>query len=185
MSKNTDPSGRYFIRFFLKVGDYISPYLSFILVVIFIVPWINGRLQLHNSSEILNLIEVFVLSSATLSLLTFTYIMALADLHQKVKKSMIKSGEHFFMATVQFIVGLGLFLLVNLFIEHYMDPGNFSLSFSLSTFVFLVLLLLQFIGLYEIASALYKFLRGIFLVYRSLRVLQRPRLLKFLKRSLN
>lgn len=181
MSTELHLGTRYLLRFFYRIGDLISPYLSFIFVIIFIVPWITGKLHLHNSSEILVLIEVFVLSSATLSLLTFTYIMAMSDLHQKVKESMVKSGENFFIATVQFIVGLGLFLLVNLFIDHYMDPGHISFSFSFSTLVFLFLAFIQFIGLYEIASALSKFLRGIFGVYKAFRVIRRPRLLVFLK----
>jgi hypothetical protein len=74
------------LRFLYRIGELIAPYLSFIFVIIFIVPWINGKLQFHNSSDVLVLVEVFVLSSATLSLLTFTYIVALTDLHEKVKK---------------------------------------------------------------------------------------------------
>ena len=183
MSKKLNTGIKNFLRFFYRIGDLISPYLSFIFVIIFLVPWINGKLHLHNSSEILTLIEVFVLSSATLSLLTFTYIMAMSDLHQKVKESLVKSGENFFMATVQFIVGLGLFLLVNLFIDHYMDPGHISFSFSFSTLIFLVLAFVQLVGLYETASALSKFLRGVFEVYKSFRVIRIPRLFLILKKK--
>jgi hypothetical protein len=149
--------------------------------MIFIVPWINGKLQLHYSNEILTLIEVFVLSSATLSLLTFTYMAAMSNLHEKVEKSMIMAGEAYFIATVQFIVGLGLFLLVNLVFDHLIYPTGITLSFSMGGLLFVILLLIQFIGVYEVASALTKFLKGIFEVYKAFRVVKRPRLYVFLK----
>ena len=38
--------------------------------------------------------------------------MALTDMHEKVKESMIRSGELFFMSTVQFIVG-SVFIIFN------------------------------------------------------------------------
>ena len=85
----------YLREIFFKISNLISPYLSFILVILFIIPWVNGKIAIHDSNEVLNLIEVFVLSSATLSLLTFTYIAAMTDLNVSVKKSMIKVGELF------------------------------------------------------------------------------------------
>jgi len=172
----------YLKRLFYKIGNLISPYLSFIFVIIFILPWISGKLELHNSTEVLNLIEVFVLSSATLSLLTFTYIVAMSDLHENVKKSMVIAGEAFFISTVQFIVGLGLFLFVNLIIDHFINPGKFALNFSVSGLIFLLLLSILVIGVYEVASALSKFLKGIFEVYKSFRVIRTPRLFVHLKK---
>lgn len=148
------------------------------------MPWILGKLQFHNSDQVLTLIEVFVLSAATLSLLTFTYIAAMTDLHEKVKKSMVISGEAFFVATVQFIVGLGLFLLVNLIRDHFLDPWNLTFSFSIGGVVYVILFLMQFIGMYEVASALSKFLKGVFEVYKSFRVLKKPRLYVFLSEKL-
>ena len=172
------------LRFIDKISTLITPYLSFIFVLIFLVPWILGNLQLHNSDQVLTLIEVFVLSSATLSLLTFTYIAAMSDLHEKVKKSMVKSGEAFFVATVQFIVGLGLFLMVNLIKDHFTNPGDIALSFSMGGVAYVILILIQFIGMYEVASALSKFLKGVFEVYKSFRVLRKPRLYVFLSEKL-
>jgi len=172
------------LRFFYKISTVITPYLSFIFVLIFLVPWILGKLQLHNSDQVLTLIEVFVLSAATLSLLTFTYIAAMSDLHEKVKKSMVISGEAFFVATVQFIVGLGLFLLVNLIKDHFTDPGDLTLSFNLGGAAYVILILIQFIGMYEVASALSKFLKGVFEVYKSFRVLRKPRLYVYLTEKL-
>lgn len=142
------------------------------MVILFLAPWVNGKLAIHDSSEVISLIEFFVLSSATLSLLTFTYIFAMVNLHKKIKNSMEVAGESFFMATVQFIIGLGLFLLVTLIINHFVDPSNITLSFSLDGMVSVVLLSIQLIGVYETASALSKFLKGIFEVYRSFRVVK-------------
>jgi hypothetical protein len=172
------------LRFLYRISTLITPYLSFIFVLIFLVPWILGKLQLHNSDQVLTLIEVFVLSAATLSLLTFTYIAAMTDLHEKVKKSMVIAGEAFFVATVQFIVGLGLFLLVNLIRDHFLDPWNLTLSFSIGGVAYMILFLMQFIGMYEVASALSKFLKGVFEVYKSFRVLRKPRLYVFLSEKL-
>ena len=72
----------------VKFGKLIYPYLGFIFAIIILIPWILGSLKLHNSSDVLTLTEVFVLSSATLSLVTFTYIIAMTDLHENVKDSM-------------------------------------------------------------------------------------------------
>jgi len=134
------------------------------------MPWVNGKIAIHDSSEVINLIEVFVLSSATLSLLTFTYIFTMTNLHRKIKNSMETAGESFFMATIQFIVGLGLFLLVKLTINHFIDPSNITLSFSLEGAISVFLLSVQLIGVYETASALSKFLKGIFEIYKSFRI---------------
>lgn len=74
------------------------------------------------------------------------------------------------MATIQFIVGLGLFLLVTLTINHFIDPSNITLSFSSDGAVSVVLLSVQLIGVYETASALSKFIKGIYEIYKSFRV---------------
>ena len=73
-------------RFFSVLGNLISTYLGMILTLGFLVPFILGAIKIHNYDEITSFIEVFVLVSATLSLLSFTYIMALTDLHEKVKE---------------------------------------------------------------------------------------------------
>ena len=105
----------------------------------------------------------------------------MSDLHEKIKKSMVISGESFLVATVQFIVGLGLFLVVNLIINHFMDISNVNLSFSVTGLISLLLSAIQFIGIYEVASALSKFLKGILEVYKTFRVIKRPRLYALLK----
>ncbi|AEG17567.1 hypothetical protein MSWAN_0529 [Methanobacterium paludis] len=181
MNRNPKLNVTYLIRFFYKIINLISPYLSFIFVIIFVTPWINSNFALHNSDQILSLVEVFVLSSATLSLLIFTYIIAMSDLHEKVKTSMVIAGESFLVATVQFIVGLGLFLVVNLLINHFMDIVNVNLSFSVTGLISLLLSAIQFIGIYEVASALSKFLKGIIEVYKTFRVIKRPQLYALLK----
>ena len=78
--------------FFSLLGNLVSTYLGMILTIGFLVPFILGAIKIHDYDQIISLIEVFVLVSATLSLLSFTYIMALTDMHEKVKDSMIKSG---------------------------------------------------------------------------------------------
>jgi hypothetical protein len=150
----------------VKYGEFIYPYLGFIFALIILIPWIFGNLKLHNSTDVLTLTEVFVLSSATLSLVTFTYLIAMTDLHEKIKSSMVTAGELFFIATVEFIVGLGIFLGVNFIFDHYISQ-NFSLS--LNGMAYFILIIAQIIGIYEVSTALYKFLRGIFEVYRSFR----------------
>jgi len=171
----------YIIKFFYHLGELIAPYLSFIFVLIFIVPWINGKLHFHNSSDVLVLVEVFVLSSATLSLLTFTYIVAMTDLHEKVKKSMVIAGEAYFIATVQFIAGLAIFMVINLTVDHFINPDTLTLSFNVAGVLYVFISLIQLVGIYEVASALSKFIKGVFEVYKSFRVLRRPRLYVFLK----
>ena len=150
----------------IRFGELIYSYLGLIFAILILIPWIFGNIQLHNSSEVLTLTEVFVLSSATLSLVTFTYIVAMTDLKEKVINSMVNAGELFFIATVEFIVGLGIFLGVNFIIEHYINPG---FSFNLNGIAFAILVLAQMVGIYEVATALYKFLKGIFEVYNSFR----------------
>ncbi|MGZ7048019.1 MAG: hypothetical protein ACXVHS_05165, partial [Methanobacterium sp.] len=91
----------YFKKFIRFMSSAVSTYLSLILTIGFIVPWILGAIKIHNFDEIISLVEVFVLVSATLSLLSFTYIMASAEIHEKLKKSVMEAGELFFVSTVQ------------------------------------------------------------------------------------
>jgi len=133
------------------------------------VPWIYGQIAINDLSEVITIIEVFVLSSATLALVTFTYISSMTNLNKDVKSSMVFAGESFFMATIQFIVGLGLFLLINLFIKQYLGLFHIVLNFSREGVISVFLLLIQLIGIYEVASALSNFLKAIFEVYRQFR----------------
>ncbi|OPY27156.1 MAG: hypothetical protein A4E27_00599 [Methanobacterium sp. PtaU1.Bin242] len=156
--------------------------MSFILVIIFIVPWLNGKLEMHDSTEVINLIEALVLGSATLSVLTFTYIAAMSDLHERVKKAMVTAGECFFISTVQFIVGLSIFLFITLTINHFIDPFAITLSFNIGGIISLFLLSVQLMGIYEIASALSKFLKGIYEIYKSFRVIGKSRIYSFIEK---
>lgn len=156
-------------RLFIKISSLILTYSNLILVIIFIVPWIYGQIAINDLSDVITIIEVFVLSSATLALVTFTYISSMTNLNKDVKSSMVFAGESFFMATIQFIAGLGLFLLINLFIKHFLGQFHFVLNFSREGIISLVLLLIQLIGIYEVASALSNFLKAIFEIYRQFR----------------
>lgn len=156
-------------RLFIKVSSLILTYLNLILVIIFIVPWIYGQIAINDLSEVITIIEVFVLSSATLALVTFTYISSMNNLDKELKSSMIFAGELFFMATVQFIAGLGLFLIINLFIKQFIGQFSFVLNFSWEGLISAFLLLIQLIGIYEVASALSNFLKAIFEVYIQFR----------------
>lgn len=168
-------------RSLYKFGKLIYPYLGFIFAIIILIPWILGNLKLHNSSDVLTLTEVFVLSSATLSLVTFTYIVALTDLDENVKGSMVTAGELFFIATVEFIVGLGIFLGVNFIFDHYVSQ---NLSFNLNGIAFFILILAEIIAIYEVSTALYKFLLGIFEVYKSFKTRsQRYAMFKYVKQK--
>lgn len=154
---------------FIKVCSLILTYLNLILVIIFIVPWIYGQIAINDLSEVITIIEVFVLSSATLALVTFTYISSMNNLNKEVKNSMILAGESFFMATVQFIAGLGLFLIINLLIKQFLGQFHIVLNFSWNGIISVFLLLIQLIGMYEVASALSNFLKAIFEVYKHFR----------------
>ncbi len=155
--------------FFRVLGNIVSTYLGMILTIGFLVPWILGAIKIHNYDEIISFIEVFVLVSATLSLLTFTYIMALTDLHEKIKKSMIKSGELFFMATVQFIVGLFLLFLMDYLTHGFLNISNINLSMDLQGISAIALFLVQIIVLLELIFAVSKFFNGVIGVYVSFR----------------
>lgn len=166
---------RRYLRHFM---DLISTYLSFILVLLFLVPWVYGKIRIHNSEYIITVVETFVLISATLSLLTFTYIAAMTDIHEKIKRSMVKAGESFFVSTVQFIVGLSLLLIITLLVNHFLDPSdlnllnplNFTLTINQNGALTMILMFIQLIATYEIASALSKFLKGILEIYKSFRI---------------
>ena len=160
----------YHLRGFFRVlGNIVSTYLGMILTIGFLVPWILGAIKIHNYDEIISFIEVFVLVSATLSLLTFTYIMALTDMHEKIKKSMIKSGELFFMATVQFIVGLFLLFLMDYLTHGFLNISNINLSIDLQGISAISLFLVQIIVLLELIFAVSKFFNGVIGVYVSFR----------------
>lgn len=155
--------------FFNVIGNLISTYLGMILTIGFLIPWILGAIKIHNYDEIISFIEVFVLVSATLSLLSFTYIMALTDMHEKVKDSMIKAGELFFMSTVQFIIGLFLLFLMDYLTHSFLNISNINLNFNLSGIVSVVIFIIQIIVLLELIFAVSKFFKGVIGVYISFR----------------
>ncbi|MCE5215185.1 MAG: hypothetical protein LLF83_10765, partial [Methanobacterium sp.] len=99
-----------------------------------------------------------------LSLVTFTYIAAVRDLDEKVRSSMVIAGEDFIVSTVQFIVGLGIFLGVNLIFSHFINEADWS---NLNLIPIFILEIIQVIGIYEVATALSKFLKGIIEVYKT------------------
>jgi hypothetical protein len=168
-------TGLFYVKRFLRaVGHLISTYLSMILTVGFVVPWILGAIQIHNYEQVLSFIEVFVLVAATLSLLSFTYIMALTNMHEKVKKSMIRSGELFFMSTIQFIVGLFLFILLGYVNKSLLDisilnVSNLNFSLSLAGVTSILMFLFQFFVLFELIFAISKFFKGVVGIYMSFR----------------
>jgi len=156
-------------RFFSVLGNLISTYLGMILTLGFLVPFILGAIKIHNYDEITGFIEVFVLVSATLSLLSFTYIMALTDLHEKVKKSMIKSGELFFMSTIQFIVGLFLLFFMDYLTHSFINISNINLSAGLGGIWSILIFIIQIFILLELIFAVSKFFKGVMGVYISFR----------------
>lgn len=167
-------------RFLIKLISLILTYLNFIVVISFLVPWIYGKIAINDLSEVITVVEVFVLSSATLALVTFTYVSSMNNLDRNVKRSMIFAGESFFMATIQFIAGLSLFLLVNLIIKQYLAPFNIVLNFSWEGIISVFLLSIQLIAIYEVASALSKFLIAIFEVYKHFRIKKHNMILQYL-----
>lgn len=155
-----------FLRFF---GNLVSTYLGMILTIGFLVPFILGAIKIHNYDQITSFIEVFVLVSATLSLLSFTYIMALTDIHEKVKDSMIKSGELFFMSTVQFIVGLFLLFLMDYLTHSFLNISNIHFNFDGAGIVSILIFIIQIFVLLELIFAVSKFFKGVMGVYISFR----------------
>lgn len=156
-------------RFFSVISNLISTYLGMILTIGFLVPWILGAIKIHNYDEIISFIEVFVLVSATLSLLSFTYIMAMTDMHEKVKDSMIKAGELFFMSTVQFIIGLFLLFLMDYLTHSFLSVSNLNLSLDVQGIISVFVFLIQIIILLELIFAVSKFFKGVIGVYVSFR----------------
>ena len=151
----------YLKRFCSVLGNMVSTYLGMILTIGFLVPFILGAIKIHNYDEITGFIEVFVLISATLSLLSFTY-MALTDMHEKVKKSIIRSGELFFMSTVQFIVGL--------FLMDYLTHSFLNISYIyIGGITTIIIFLIQIFILLALIFAGSKFFRGVICVYISFR----------------
>ena len=149
----------YLKRFCSVLGNLVSTYLGMVLTIGFLVPFILGAIKIHNYDEITGFIEVFVLISATLSLLSFTY-MALTDMHEKVKKSIIRSGELFFMSTVQFIVGL--------FLMDYLTHSFLNISYIyIGGITTIIIFLIQIFILLALIFAGSKFFRGVSSVYIS------------------
>jgi membrane-bound acyltransferase YfiQ involved in biofilm formation len=146
-------------------GNLVSTYLGIILTIGFLVPFILGAIKIHNYDQITGFIEVFVLVSATLSLLTFTYIMALTDIHENVKESMIRSGELFFMSTVQFIVGLFLLFLMDYLTHNFLNISNIHLNLDIEGITSIIIFLIQIFVLLELIFAVSKFFRGVMGVY--------------------
>ena len=154
----------YLKRFCSVLGNLVSTYLGMILTIGFLVPFILGAIKIHNYDEITGFIEVFVLISATLSLLSFTY-MALTDMHEKVKKSIIRSGELFFMSTVQFIVGLFLLFLMDYLTHSFLNISYIDIG-GINT---IIIFLIQIFILLALIFAGSKFFRGVICVYISFR----------------
>jgi hypothetical protein len=157
-------------RFIKKLIYLIIHHLNFILLITFLVPWIYGQIAINDLSDVITIVEVFVLSSATLALVTFTYISSMTNLNKEVKSSMVLAGESFFMATIQFIAGLGLFLLINFIISRFIDPSDIILNITQEGIISVFLVLIQLIGIYEVASALSNFLKAMFEVYKQFRI---------------
>jgi len=163
------PHTSHFRKFIKFTGSVISTYLSLILTIGFLVPWIIGAIQIKNFDDIINLVEVFVLVSATLSLLSFTYIMASAEIHEKLKKSVMEAGELFFVSTVQFIIGLFLFLFMENVVGNFLNISSIHLSLSFNGIITAVIVIIQLIILLEIIFAFSKFFRGCVKIYASFR----------------
>jgi len=168
-SKSSNGKLSYIKRGFNVFRNLISTYLGIILTIGFLVPFILGAIKIHNYDQITGFIEVFVLVSATLSLLTFTYIMALMDMHEKVKESMIRSGELFFMSTVQFIVGLFLLFLMDYLTHSFLNISNIHLNLGIGGIISIIIFLIQIFVLLELIFAVSKFFRGVMGVYISFR----------------
>jgi membrane-bound acyltransferase YfiQ involved in biofilm formation len=168
-SKSSKGKLTYIKRGFNVFGNLITTYLGIILTIGFLVPFILGAIKIHNYDQITGFIEVFVLVSATLSLLTFTYIMALTDMHENVKESMIRSGELFFMSTVQFIVGLFLLFLMDYLTHSFLNISNIHLNLGIEGITSIIIFMIQIFVLLELIFAVSKFFRGVMGVYISFR----------------
>lgn len=165
-----EPATKSFFRKFVRfINSALSTYLSLILTIGFLIPWILGAIKINNFDEVITLIEVFVLVSATLSLLSFTYIMASAEIHEKLKNSVMEAGELFFVSTVQFIIGLFLFLFMENVVGNFLDISSMHLSFSINGLVTLILIIIQLLIIFEIIFAFSKFFRGCIIIYASFR----------------
>jgi len=153
-------------RFFRVLGNLITTYLGIILTIGFLVPWLLGAIKIQGYGEITGFIEVFILVAATLSFLSFIYVIALTEMHEKVKQSMIKFGEKFFMSTVQFIVGLFLLFVMDYLTHSFLNISNLSLtSGNLGSIIIFIIWISIFL---ELILAVSKFFQGVIGVYYHL-----------------
>ena len=157
-------------KFFKVFNHFLTTYLSRLLTIGFLIPLIATSINSKNFNEIINLIEVFVLVSATLSLLSFTYVMALENMKEKVLKSVLSAGELFFMSTVQFIVGLFLLFILNSFGIGFLPVSTLKLSFNLNDLMGILIFIFQIAVIFEIVFALSKFFKGVMKVYWTFRI---------------
>ena len=157
-------------KFFKVFNHFLTTYLSRLLTIGFLIPLIAASINSKNFNEIINLIEVFVLVSATLSLLSFTYVMALENMKEKVLKSVLSAGELFFMSTVQFIVGLFLLFILNSFGIGFLPVSTLKLSFNLNDLMGILIFIFQIAVIFEIVFALSKFFKGVMKVYWTFRI---------------
>ena len=157
-------------KFFKVFNHFLTTYLSRLLTIGFLIPLIAASINSKNFNEIINLIEVFVLVSATLSLLSFTYVMALENMKEKVFKSILSAGELFFMSTVQFIVGLFLLFILNAFGIGFLPVSTLKLSFNWHDLLGILIFIFQIAVIFEIVFALSKFFKGVMKVYWTFRI---------------
>lgn len=157
-------------KFFKVFNHFLTTYLSRLLTIGFLIPLIAASINSKNFDEIINLIEVFVLVSATLSLLSFTYVMAIENMKEKVLKSVLSAGELFFMSTVQFIVGLFLLFILNAFGIGFLPVSTLKLSFNLNDLMGILIFIFQIAVIFEIVFALSKFFKGVTKVYWTFRI---------------
>ena len=85
--------------------------LGIILTIGFLVPFILGAIKINNYDQVNRFYRGICPCICNFVTFNLHLYLVLTDIHENVKKSMTRSGELFFISTVQFIVGLFLLFI--------------------------------------------------------------------------
>lgn len=142
-------------------SELLYTIITFLYIISLINDIYNKKVEFES---LINLMETFVLVSATLAILMFTYFTTLTD--SKIKNRISKNGELFLISTIQFIIGLFIFTYSRWFIPN-INPLDFNSLLNNWTMIppYIFFYIIEVAAIYEICQALLKFYRGIIDIY--------------------
>ena len=128
----------------------------FIILLVTIYPYTWDVIKDGDIESIMSMLEVLVMITATLAILSLTYSLALKDHHEKSK--FIISGGRFFKATLLFIVGILLLHFNTNILKVNSNAASASKQFTeLMALIFVVGAIYQFsYGMFDVTWFLFK-----------------------------